>query len=186
MVHPKTMWQQVCESHERFPAGGSLSQSAIESRVDHEVFPKSTGNRPKITDCVPLVEWLREMPDLPGDYEFAKGMGNGQCLSELGSTYICLNLLGNYSVCVDVKSMHLVAKQYRAGLSKGANIEFWRDAYVDAPDITDRKGWPRFAAAKQHALHTGEHFSLMHRSLTVGVTDYERLRLHKELQSGEH
>jgi hypothetical protein len=32
-------------------------------------------------------------------------MGNGQCLSELRSTYIAVDLLGKYPVRVEVKSV---------------------------------------------------------------------------------
>jgi len=103
--HPKTMRQQVSESHERFPPGGRFGQSAIESCVNHQILAKGTGNRPEATDGVALLEWLREMPYLPGNCELPQGMGNGQCLSELRSTYIALYLLGKYPVRIEVKSV---------------------------------------------------------------------------------
>jgi hypothetical protein len=56
--HPKAMRQQVCESHERFQPSGRFGQSTIESRVDHQILAKGTGNRPEITDGVALLEWL--------------------------------------------------------------------------------------------------------------------------------
>jgi len=99
------MRQQVCESHERLPPSEGLGQPTIESCVDHQILSQGTGNRPEITDGVALLEWLREMPYLPRDCELPEGMGNGQCLSELRSTYRAMQLLCNYSVRVEVKSV---------------------------------------------------------------------------------
>ena len=77
----------------------------IESCVDHQILAKGTGNRPEITDRVALLEWLCEMPYLPGNCELPQGMGNGQCLSELRSSHIALNLLDKYPVRIEVKSV---------------------------------------------------------------------------------
>ena len=40
-------------------------------------------------------------------------MGNGQCLSELRSTYIALNLLGKYPVRIEVKSVQVFTQKNR-------------------------------------------------------------------------
>ena len=85
----------------------------IESCVDHQILAKGAGNRPEITDGVALLEWLREMPYLSGNCELAQGMGNGQCLSELRSTYIALHLLGKYPVRVEVKSVEVFTQKNR-------------------------------------------------------------------------
>jgi hypothetical protein len=107
------MRQQVSEPHECFPPSGRFGQSTIESCVDHQVLAKSTGNRPQIADGVALLEWLREMPYLPRNCELPPRMGDGQCLSELRSTYIALNLLGKYPVRIEVKSVQIFTEKNR-------------------------------------------------------------------------
>ena len=52
------MRQQVCESGECFPLRGRFGQAMIESRVDHKILPKGTGEGPEIADGVALLEWL--------------------------------------------------------------------------------------------------------------------------------
>jgi hypothetical protein len=69
-------------------------------------------------------------------------MGNGQCLSELGSAYQALGLLGKYPVRVEMKSVQVFTQKNRGSLSKSANVEFWGDTCVNAPNIADRNSWP--------------------------------------------
>ena len=107
------MRQQVCESHERLPPSGRPGQPTIESCVDHQILAQGTRNRPKITDGVALLEWLREMPYLSGNCELPQRMGNGQRLSELCSVYSALNLFGKYPVGIEVKSLYILTQKNR-------------------------------------------------------------------------
>jgi len=109
-------------------------------------------------------------------------MGNRKRLSELGSTYKVLGLLGKYPVRVEMKSVQVFTQKNRGWLSKSANVEFRGHTCVNAPNIADRNSWPWLTAEKEHALHTCKDLSLMHRSLVFRLTNCERLTLQEQLQ----
>jgi hypothetical protein len=80
----------------------------VEPSVDYQVLAHGVGNRPEISNGVAVLEWLREMPHLPGNCKISKQMGDGERLSELSSTHSILGLLGNYSVHIKVESVHII------------------------------------------------------------------------------
>jgi hypothetical protein len=53
------------------------------------------------------------MPYFPGNCELPQAMGNGQCLSELRSTYSALQLLGKYPVRIEVKAVQIFTQKNR-------------------------------------------------------------------------
>jgi hypothetical protein len=80
----------------------------IEPSVDYPVLAHRIGNRPEIPSGVAVLERLREMPHLSGNCELSKRMRDGERLSELCSTNLILDLLGNYSVHIKVESVYII------------------------------------------------------------------------------
>src|SRR5215472_166424 len=183
MLRPKPMRQQVGESQEGFPVCGCLRQPVIETAINHEVPAYRAGKGPKVSHSIAAQERLREMPDFAGQCELSERMRNGKGLPELRPMHLGHDLLGEYSIDIDMKAVKIVAQKNRSRLAKSAKIQFGRGTGVKPARVADGNRGPRIVALIDDALQAREDFAHVHGHLVLRVADRERFALQDQLQA---
>ena len=185
-VLPKPVREQVCEPEQDHSAGGRGVKTVIERSIEYEIFSRSIGHGPKISDGIAAQQRLGEMPDFSGDCDHFQGMRNRKRLSPLRPPQHALLLFVGDPIGIEMEAKNISAHQNCRRLDGRADVDVRSRPGICGSKVAGRNRWTMIFAWQENHLRAGRDASGLERALAVRPAPDHGLGLQEELEPGMH